>query len=136
MNRSSLTVLAALAALAPLSLAHAQANPHAGMSMRDHAAMQATPAAGVTTTPADNAMLSAAPTTFSVTFPHVMTLRALKLTGPASQSVDVVIPPSTTSGATVSATLPPLAPGSYSAAWMASGADGHEMSGIVRFMVH
>ena len=41
MNRSILTSLAALAALAPVSLAQAQSHSHAGMSAQDHAAMQA-----------------------------------------------------------------------------------------------
>ena len=82
MNRSILCGLTIMAALAPFSLAQAQTNPHAGMSAHDHAAPQASPAAtGVTTTPADNAMLSAAPTVFSATFPHAMTLTSLTLTG-------------------------------------------------------
>jgi len=136
MNRTNLTVLAVLAALAPIGLAQAQTNPHAGMSMQDHAAMQAAPAAnGVTTSPADNAM-GAAPTTFSVTFPHAMTLTSLKLTGPADQSVDIAMAPSAPPASTVSAPLPALAPGSYSAAWSATGAGGHQMNGVVRFMVH
>ena len=137
MNRLSLTALATVAALAPISLAQAQSNPHAGMSMQDHAAMQATPVAdSVTTTPADNAMLSTSPATFSVSFPHAMSLTGLKLTGPASQSIDIVIPASTPPAAMVSAPLPALTPGSYSVAWAATGADGHEMNGLVRFMVH
>ena len=137
MNRSLFTSLVALAALAPLSSAQAQTNPHAGMSMPDHAAMQGPPAStGVTTTPADNAMLSAPPPTFAATFPHAMTLKTLTLTGPAGQSVEVTIPPSTEPQTTVSAPLPSLAPGAYSAAWTATGPDGHEMNGAVRFMVH
>ena len=45
-------------ARAPVSLAQAQTHSHAGMSMQDHAAIQA-PASDVTTAPADNAMLAA-----------------------------------------------------------------------------
>lgn len=135
MNRSILCSLFILAALAPFSLAQAQTNPHAGMSAHDHAAMQASPAAnGVTTTPTDNAMLSAAPTAFSVTFPHAMTLTSLTLTGSSGSSVVAIA--AAAPAATVSAPLPVLAPGSYSAAWAAEGVDGHEMSGVVRFMVH
>jgi methionine-rich copper-binding protein CopC len=136
MNRSLLAGLVALAALAPLSLAQAQASPHAGMSPQEHAAMQAAPASGIVTTPADNAMLNAAPTTFSATFPHAMTLKSLTLTGPATQTVNVEIAASTAPQMTVSTPLPRLAPGNYSAAWTATGADGHEMNGTVRFMVH
>ena len=135
MNRSILAGLVALAALTPLSLAHAQSHSHAGMSAQDHAAMAA-PANGVVTAPADNAMLAAAPTAFSATFPHAMVLTSLRLTGPAGQSVDVAVAANAPPATTVSAPLPALAPGSYSAAWAAKGADGHQMSGVVRFMVH
>jgi len=135
MNRSILTSLAALAALAPVSLAQAQSYSHAGMSAQDHAAMQA-PANGVVTAPADNAMLAVAPTTFSATFPHAMTLTSLRLTGPDARSIDVAVVDDAAPVTTVSAPLPILAPGSYSAAWAAKGADGHQMNGLVRFMVH
>lgn len=135
MNRSILASLAALAALAPVSIAHAQSHSHAGMSAQDHAAMQA-PTNGVVTAPADNAMLAAAPTAFSATFPHTMTLTSLRLTGAAGQPVDVAVSADAPPATTVSAPLPALAPGSWSAAWAAKGADGHEMNGVVRFMVH
>ena len=127
MKHSVLAGLASLAALAPVSLAQAQTHSHAGMSMQDHAAIQA---------PADNAMLAAAPTAFSATFPHAMTLTSLRLTGPAEQTTDVAVPADASPAPTVNASLPALAPGSYSAAWAAMGADGHQMNGVVRFMVH
>ncbi|MBU2124979.1 MAG: copper resistance protein CopC [Alphaproteobacteria bacterium] len=137
MNRSFLAALAILVALAPVSLAQAQTHPHAGMSMQDHAAMPAAPSSNsVTTTPADNAMLSAAPTEFSVTFPHAMTLTSLKLTGPGGRATDVAMSADASPATTVQAPLPALVPGSYSAAWAATGADGHQMNGVVRFMVH
>lgn len=137
MKITTLAGLAAFAALTSVSVAQAQANPHAGMSMQDHAAMQAAPAAnGIITVPADNAMMAAAPTAFSATFPHAMILTSLRLTGPASQSVDVAVSPDAAPATTVSAPFPALAPGSYSAAWAARGADGHQMNGVVRFMVH
>ncbi|MGV9005902.1 MAG: copper resistance CopC family protein [Brevundimonas sp.] len=138
MRHSFLVGLAALSALAvaSVSFAQAQTNPHAGMTMQDHATMQTTPASGgITTTPSDQAMLAAAPTAFSVTFPHAMTLTSLELTGPAGQAVDVEVTASAPA-TTISAPLPVLAPGSYSAAWAATGADGHRMNGVVRFMVH
>tara|TARA_R110002124_G_scaffold4588_3_gene27691 strand:- start:1491 stop:1904 length:414 start_codon:yes stop_codon:yes gene_type:complete len=137
MNRSFFAALAIVAAVAPASLAQAQAHPHAGMPMQDHAAMPAASSAnGVSTTPADNAMLAAAPTVFSVTFPHAMTLTSLKLTGPGDQATDVAVSADASPATTVRAPLPPLAPGSYSAAWVATGADSHQMNGVVRFMVH
>ena len=135
MNRSVLTSIAAVAALAPISLAYAQSHSHAGMSAQDLAAMQV-PANGIVTVPADNAMLAAAPTAFSVTFPHAMALKTLNLTGPAGQSVDVVVSVDAPPATTVRVPLPALAPGAYSAAWAAIGADGHQMNGVARFMVH
>jgi tubulin alpha len=38
--------------------------------------------------------------------------------------------------AAVSVALPRLAPGTYTAAWTAEGADGHKMSSSISFMVH
>ena len=139
MNRSFLAVVALVATLAPVSLAQAQTQTqaHQGMPMQDHAAMTAAPSSSaVTTTPADNAMLAAAPTAFSVTFPHAMTLSSLKLTGPDGQATDVTVAADASPATTVRALLPALAAGSYSAAWAATGADGHQMNGVVRFMVH
>ena len=98
--------------------------------------MPAAPASGIVTVPADNAMLSAAPETLSATFPHAMTLKSLTVTGPATDTVNVEIAASTAPQMTVTTSLPTLAPGSYSAAWTATGSDGHEMNGTVRFMVH
>lgn len=135
MNRPSLAVLAAVTVLTPAA-ALAQANPHAGMAMPGHAMMQPAPTPeGVVTSPADNFM-GAAPTTFSVTFPHPMTLTGIKLTSGAAQAVEVAVASGATPALTVSTPLPALAPGSYSVAWSAAGADGHQMNGVVRFMVH
>jgi copper resistance protein C len=136
MKCSILAGLVAFAALAPLSIAQAQSHSHSGMSAQEHAAMQA-PASGVVTSPADNAMLAAAPTTFSATFPHVMVLTSLRLTGaPSGEPIEVAVAADAQPATTVTTRLPGLAPGSYSAAWSAKGADGHEMTGVVRFMVH
>ena len=137
MNRPLLAGLFAIAALTPLSSALAQSQSHGAMSMQDHASMPGMAAANaVTTSPADNAMLAAAPTEFSVSFPHAMTLKTLKLSSDAGQTVDVEVGPTTSPATTVTAPLPTLAQGSYSAAWSATGADGQEMTGVVRFMVH
>ena len=105
MNRPSLAVLALFAAFAPAA-ALAQADPHAGMAMQDHATTPAAPTPeGVVTSPADNFM-GAAPTAFSVTFPHPMTLTSVKLTSAAGQAVDVAVASASTPSATVSAPLP------------------------------
>jgi methionine-rich copper-binding protein CopC len=65
-----------------------------------------------------------------------MSLTSLQLTNAAGQTVDVAVSPEAPPATTVTAPLPALAPGSYSAAWAAKGADGHQMNGVVRFMVH
>ncbi len=105
---------------------------HAGHSQTkpaDHAAH------GVVTSPTDGAMTNGSPDWFTATFPHAMTLKAVTVTadGQATVSVPVAAAAATTR---VSADLPTLSPGNYVLNWTAEGADGHEMTGAVRFMVH
>ena len=119
------------AALAFAGAAAAQ-NPHAGHTMQ---APAAAPQSGVATVPADGAMTHGSPERFSATFPHPMILKTVTLTAQGQAPVVVNVPAAPASAA-VSVALPRLAPGSYTAAWTAEGADGHEMSGSIRFMVH
>lgn len=112
--------------------AHAGHGTHAGHGQAasgDHAAH------GVVTSPADGAMTDGPPDWFTATFPHAMTLKAVSVTaeGQAAVTVPVAAAAATTR---VSADLPTLAPGNYVLNWTAEGADGHEMTGVVRFMVH
>lgn len=108
---------------------------------KDSAAAQAAPsdpdhaAHGVVTTPADGAMTDGSPDWFTATFPHAMTLKSVTVTAAGQPAVTV---PVAAAAATtqVSADLPTLAPGNYVLNWTAEGADGHEMTGTVRFMVH
>lgn len=125
-------LLFAATILAAASPAAAQTDPHAG-----HTGMQQTAPArpGIVTSPADGAMLNAAPTQFSLTFSHPMTLKSLSITPEGAPAMTVAVPGASPS-ADVSVTLPTLAPGTYAAAWAGVGEDGHEMSGVVRFMVH
>ncbi len=90
---------------------------------------------GVVTSPADGDMTDGSPDWFTATFPHPMTLKAVTVTaeGQAAVTVPVVAAAATTR---VSADLPTLTPGNYVLNWTAQGADGHEMTGAVRFMVH
>jgi methionine-rich copper-binding protein CopC len=106
---------------------------HAGHS--GHAAHAAHAADGVVTSPADGAMTDGSPDWFHATFPHAMTLKSVTVTaaGQAAVTVPVAAAAATTR---VSADLPTLAPGNYVLNWTAEGADGHEMTGAVRFMVH
>ena len=90
---------------------------------------------GVVTTPADGAMTNGSPDWFTATFPHPMTLKSVTVAaeGQAAVTVPVAAAAATTR---VSADLPTLAPGNHVLNWTAEGADGHEMTGAVRFMVH
>ena len=119
------------AALAFAGAAAAQ-DPHAGHTMQTPAAA---PQSGITTVPADGAMTHGSPERFSATFPHPMMLKTVTLTAEGQAPVVVNAPPAP-AAATVSVALPRLAPGTYTAAWTAEGADGHKMSGSVSFMVH
>jgi methionine-rich copper-binding protein CopC len=105
---------------------------HAGHSQ---AAPADNAAHGVVTSPADGAMTNGSPDWFTATFPHAMTLKAVTVTAEGQAAVEV---PVAAAAATtrVSADLPTLAPGNYVLNWTAEGADGHEMAGVVRFMVH
>ena len=98
------------------------ANAHAGHDAHgadpDHAAH------GVVTTPANGAMTDGSPDWFTAT---------LSADGRPAITVPVAAAAATTR---VSADLPTLAPGNYVLNWTAEGADGHEMTGVVRFMVH
>ena len=105
---------------------------HAG---HDQAASADHAAHGVVTSPADGDMTDGSPDWFTATFPHPMTLKAVTVTaqGQAAVTVPVAAAAATTR---VSADLPTLTPGNYVLNWTAEGADGHEMTGAVRFMVH
>ena len=100
-----------------------------------HAAGPEHAAHDVATNPADGAMTDGSPDWFTATFPHAMTLKTVTVTAEGRNAVTV---PVAAAAATtrVSADLPTLAPGNYVLNWTAEGADGHEMTGAVRFMVH
>lgn len=114
---------------------------HAGRGAHDAHAGHGQPASGdhaahgVVTSPADGDMTDGSPDWFTATFPHAMTLKAVTVTaeGRAAVTIPVAAAAATTR---VSADLPTLAPGNYVLNWTAEGADGHEMTGAVRFMVH
>ena len=107
------------------------ADPHAGHGSM---AMAAPASAGVQTSPADGSMSSTAPTAFTITFPHAMTLKSLTLATDGGRPTAVPVQAAAGTRATVS--LPALGKGNHVLAWSAQGADGHVMSGSTRFMVH
>ncbi|WP_017504249.1 copper resistance protein CopC [Brevundimonas sp. S1H14] len=131
--RKSILLAAAAAALVA-SPALAQQQGHAGHGAHAPAA-GAQAQTGVVTAPSDGAMLNGSPERFSATFPHPMTLRTVTITPQGRPAIQA---PVAAAAATtrVSTALPRLAPGNYTLAWTAQGADGHSMSGTVRFMVH
>lgn len=126
MRTFSLALAAGLALLTGAPSAMAQADAHAG----HHPPAAAT----VQTTPADGAM-GAAPTEFSATFPHPMLIASVSVTREGGEPIVVAIPRGVLAE-TVSVPLPALAPGNYTISWSATGADGHVMNGVVRYMVH
>jgi methionine-rich copper-binding protein CopC len=63
-----------------------------------------------------------------------MTLKTVALTGPDGRTVPITVRPSA-AAAQASVTLPALKPGAWRAAYKATGADGHDMTGLVRFTV-
>lgn len=90
---------------------------------------------GVVTSPADGAMTEGSPDWFTATFPHAMTLKSVTVT-PAGQAAVTVPVVAAAATMRVSADLPTLAPGNYVLNWAAESADGRQMTGVVRFMVH
>lgn len=125
MSKLALTLVAALALFATAPPAGAQHNHGNGAHAGQH---------GAQTTPADGAM-GAAPETFSATFEHPMRLTAFVITPSGGDPIAVSVPAAGASE-TISVSLPRLAPGNYTFAWTAVGADNHTMTGRVRYMVH
>ncbi|WP_242078225.1 copper resistance CopC family protein [Brevundimonas diminuta] len=124
-------ILVLTTALASAGAAAAQ-DPHAGHAMQAHTVA---PQSGITTVPANGAMISGSPERFSVTFPHAMVLKTVTLNA-EGQAPLVVTAPAASAATTVSVALPRLTAGTYTAAWAAEGPDGHKMSGSASFMVH
>ena len=132
--RPLMSTLAPALAMALISAPALAQDHHTG-----YGAMAAAPAShaahGVVTSPAEGEMTHGTPDWFTATFEHPMTLTAVTVAGEGrpTQAVPVAAAAATTE---VSADLPDLTPGRYVLTWTARGADGHEMTGAVRFMVH
>ncbi|WP_252865752.1 copper resistance protein CopC [Brevundimonas diminuta] len=94
----------AAAMLASAGAASAQvADPHAG---HGGMAMAAPSSASVLTSPADGSMSSSAPTAFSITFPHAMTLKSLTLTTDGGRPT--AVPVQAAAGTKTTVALPAL----------------------------
>jgi methionine-rich copper-binding protein CopC len=84
---------------------------------------------------ADNATLSVAPATFTVTFSAATGLASVTLTNATGSEIVLDYMPSRTRSAAFTIPLPALAPGAYTISWRAMSGDGHVMPGAVHFTV-
>jgi methionine-rich copper-binding protein CopC len=84
--------------------------------------------------PADNAVLSAAPKSINLTFGHPTKLVMLKLFK-GKDLMPITVDTSAAASKTFSIPLPALTPGQYQATWSTLSADGHPMKGILSFTI-
>ena len=86
-------------------------------------------------TPADNAQLSAAPATLSLNFNEAAQLAMLKLVL-EGREIPIAVDKNAKPGQSFTLTLPTLAPGSYIVQWTAVAADdGHVTKGTFKFSI-
>jgi methionine-rich copper-binding protein CopC len=103
----------------------------AGMAGMNHGASSAMT---VTTSIADGAILTSAPTSLRVTFPHAMRLTSARLSVASGETIPVRLPAGTAPATTADIMFPRLDADSYSLTWGANAGD-HTMGGTVRFRV-
>jgi methionine-rich copper-binding protein CopC len=84
---------------------------------------------------ADNATLSAAPTTFTVTFSAATGLANVTLTNAAGREIALDYTPPHAMAASFAIPLPALTPGAYTISWRTMSHDGHVMPGAIHFTV-
>ena len=126
MMKSMLSVLAAAAALA---VGPAMAQDHGA-----HGAAHGSAGMLKASSPANGSSVKGAPKALTLSFTHPMTLQSVALTGPDGKTVSVPVKAKGPAAQAV-VPLPKLTPGSWRAAYKAAGADGHAMTGLVRFAV-
>jgi methionine-rich copper-binding protein CopC len=86
-------------------------------------------------TPADNAQLTHAPTTLSLNFSEAARLARLRLTLDGKE-IPVALDKNAKPSQSFTLTLPALAPGSYTVEWAAVAADdGHVTKGAFKFSI-
>ncbi|MBU1310946.1 MAG: copper resistance protein CopC [Gammaproteobacteria bacterium] len=86
--------------------------------------------------PADNAMLTQAPATLSISFSGPIKLIKVELLQDATTAIAFAFTPSLEAATQYSWPLPPLAAGNYQVNWVGLGNDGHKMKGDFSFMLH
>lgn len=126
---AALVAAPALADHGPNEKPHAHgAKPAAADAHAGHKAMV------TASTPTDGSTVTGSPKALTLSFAHPMTLQTVALTGPDGKTAAVPITRGA-AAAQASVALPTLQPGAWRAAWKAAGADGHAMTGVVRFTV-
>jgi methionine-rich copper-binding protein CopC len=82
--------------------------------------------------PADNSVITTSPPNLVLNFSEAAQLAALSIQkGTGAQQK--LTPPHTDATAQISVPLPPLTPGVYTLTWRVLSADGHVVSGALRF---
>ncbi len=82
--------------------------------------------------PADNSVITTAPPNLVLNFSEAAQLAALSIQK-GSDPQQKLTPPRADAAAQISVPLPPLTPGLYTVSWRVLSADGHVMSGALRF---
>ena len=127
-----LTITAAAALLAGPALAHNHAGKAGAAHAKGHGAAHG--AMLKASSPANGSVVRGSPRSLTLSFAHPMTLKSVALTGPDGRTVPVAVKPGR-AAAQASVALPARKPGAWRAAYWAAGADGHDMTGLVRFTV-
>jgi len=109
-----------LAALAAVLLGATAASAHSELSGSD---------------PAEGARLARAPERLELRFNERVQVTAVTLRDAAGRATRVSLPPDTTPRAVERVAAPPLAPGPWRLEWRAISADGHPVSGTIRFSI-
>lgn len=84
---------------------------------------------------AENARLAEAPESFTVEFSASVGLAAVALTGADDRPIPLAFTPTRQMATRHTLALPVLAAGDYTLSWRTISADGHAMSGAVRFTI-
>lgn len=86
-------------------------------------------------TPADGAVVNAAPATLELAFGEDVQLLKVDVTNAAGAVQDIGFAATATAAKTFSVALPALAPSAYTVNWTILGADGHRVEGHFGFTV-
>src|SRR5712664_2053038 len=116
MRRLTMKILSLLSGLALVAF---------GVTANAHAHLQKS-------SPADNSVITAAPSNLVLNFSEAARLTALSIQKD-SEPEQKLKPLPTTAAQQISVPLPPLTPGTYSVNWRVVSDDGHMMAGALHF---